>query len=102
MAGTGVKVNTGAVRSTASVIEKVNNDISKGLSDPNGSMGTLERAWTSPVASSVIGRYREISGSGNDDRYKVMDGIKFFLLQQIGEGYEQTEDVNTKLAEAFK
>ena len=97
-----IKVNTRAVGLFADNLKGVNNRIRDRLPQLNNSVKSLDNVWDGPAASAVMAKFGEIKGKYESERYKAIDNYVKFLKTQIGEGYEQTEDVNTKLAEQFK
>lgn len=97
-----IKVNTDAVISCASKIRGYNNDIRNRFSDLQSKMSALDTCWDGSAATNAMQKFNSIKSSFCDARYAVVDDYVNFLMQQIGEGYVQTEEVNTSLADQFK
>ena len=47
-------------------------------------------------------KFNELKAKFPEAQYRVIDNYVQFLLQQVGEGYVQTEKANESLADAFK
>ena len=62
----------------------------------------LDNCWDGSAATAAISKFNEIKSKFFDARYNVLDNYVNFLLQQVGEGYTQTEDTNVSLADQFK
>lgn len=97
-----LKVSTDVVVSTAEEINGLNNQIRDGFADVETAMKQLDNQWDSSVATKAMEEFNKMRYSFTDARYKVLENYTNFLLQQIGEGYTQTEDKNKSWADAFK
>lgn len=97
-----LKVNTDAVARAASNIKLCNQQIRDGFPDVQTAITRLDNAWEGSAATAAISKFNEIKSTYCDARYNVLDNYVNFLLQQIGEGYKQTEEVNVSLADQFK
>ena len=97
-----IKVNTDAVVSVAQDIRKINNDIRDLISPVESAMKALDKTWDGSAASNAISKFNALKSDYSDNRYNVIENFVNFLLQQVGEGYTQTESANTSLADAFK
>lgn len=97
-----IKVNTDAVVSAAQNIRKVNNDIHNLISSVESAMRSLDNAWDGNASTNAVNKYHSIKNAYCDNRYNVIENFVNFLLQQVGEGYDQTETTNKSLADAFK
>lgn len=97
-----VKVNTNNVVIAAANIKTINDQIRDGFSDVRKSISRLDSTWDGVVATNTISKFNEIASEFTDARYNVVDNYVSFLLQQVDEGYAQTEEVNKSLADAFK
>ena len=97
-----MKVNTDAVVTVAKNIKRINDDIRNQFSDVESAIRRLDSSWDGSAATNAIGKFNSLKGAYCDNRYKVIENFVNFLLQQVGEGYTQTESANTSLADAFK
>lgn len=97
-----IKVNTDTVDSVAQNIRNINNDIRDLISPVESAIKTLDNSWDGGASTSAISKFNSIKNTYCDNRYKVIENYVNFLLQQVGEGYVQTEAANTSLADAFK
>lgn len=98
---TNLKINTLAVRVAAHNIKRLNNEIRGGISDVKEAISRLNTGWISEAAAKTISKFYELDSRFSDARYNVVNNYVNFL-QQIGEGYGQTERTNKTLADAFK
>jgi len=97
-----VKVNTDSAVTAANKIKGYNNQIRNGFSSVQSAISSLDASWDGSAATTAISKFNEIKSKYPDSRYNVVDNFVNFLLQQVGEGYTQTENANTSLADAFK
>lgn len=97
-----LKINTEAVVTAAEHIRNINNQIRDGFSSVQEAVSRLDSSWDGSAATGAINKFNEIKMKLPDVRYNVMNNYATFLLQQVGEGYTQTETANTSLADAFK
>ena len=97
-----LRINTDAVAVAAANISKINNQIRDGFSDVQSAISKLNASWEGSAATHTISKFSELKANYCDERYKELDTFVQFLLHQIGEGYEDTENVNVSLADVFK
>lgn len=96
-----LKVNTDAVVSAAGKIRSCNNTMRNSFSNVENTITKLDSSWDGSVAVMAINKFNQIRVDFCDSRYKVMDNYVNFLLQQVGQGYEQTQNANKSLADQF-
>lgn len=97
-----IKINTEAAVTAATNIKNYNNQIRDGLTEVQTAITRLDNAWDGSAATAAIAKFNEIKSKFATNRYNVLDNYANFLLQQVGEGYTQTENVNVSLADQFK
>ena len=97
-----LKVNTDAVVATAGKIQACNNQMRDGFETVKSAISKLDNSWDGSASVKAISKFNHIGSSFCDSRYKVLDNYVNFLLQQVGQGYEQTETTNKSLADQFK
>jgi len=97
-----IKVNTDIVRTCSDNIRNINNKMRDDFADVEQAMSNLDSVWDGSAAANAISKFNAMKSSYCDARYTVLDNYVNFLLTQIGEGYESTENTNVSLAEAFK
>ncbi len=97
-----LSINTDLVVSTASSISEINNQIRADFDRAQAAVNQMDLGWDGEAATQAIGKFNEIRNNYVDARYDVISNYVNFLLQQVGQGYEQTENVNVSLADAFK
>lgn len=97
-----LKVNTDSVVATAKNIQLCNNQIRDGFSEVQSTITRLDKTWEGEASSTAIAKFNELRSDYCDARYNVLDNYVKFLLNQVGEGYTQTEDANVSLAAQFK
>lgn len=97
-----LKINTDAVVTAAGNIKLYNTQIRDGFPNIQTAITQLDNSWDGSAATSAISKFNEIKSKFFDARYNVLDNYVNFLLQQVGEGYTQTEDTNVSLANQFK
>ena len=97
-----LKINTDSAVAAATHIKTINGQIRDGFSSVKNAITQLDNAWDGSAATNSISKFNEIKSKYPDARYNVVDNFVNFLLQQVGEGYVQTEEANKSLADAFK
>ena len=97
-----LKVDVDKVVTSANSIKNLNTQIRDGFSDVETKVSSLETVWEGAAATNAISKFNGIKSGFCDARYNVVDNFVNYLLQQVGEGYTQTEAVNKSLADAFK
>ena len=97
-----LKINTDSAVTAATHIKTINGQIRDGFTSVQNAITQLDNAWDGSAATNSIGKFNEIKSKFPEARYNVVDNFVNFLLQQVGEGYVQTEETNKSLADAFK
>ena len=97
-----LKINTDSVVTAATNIKAINGQIRDGFSSVQKAITQLDNSWDGSAATNSIGKFNELKSKFPQARYNVVDNFVNFLLQQVGEGYVQTEEANKSLADAFK
>lgn len=97
-----IKVNTDLAIAAANNIKNANSQIRDGFPKVQRAINQLDNSWDGSAATNAISKFNEMQSKYVDARYKVVDNYVNFLLQQVGEGYAQTEEANISLADAFK
>lgn len=97
-----LKIDTEAVVTAAGNISQFNKQMEDGISSMQKAIARLNVTWSGKAATAAIEKFDEIKNGFFDARYNVLDNYVNFLLQQVGEGYTQTETVNKSLAAQFK
>lgn len=99
---TSIKINTDSVVNAAANIKTINGQIRDRFPDVQTAMNRLDGSWDGSAATSAMRKFNEIKNNYPSARYTVLDNYVNFLLQQVGQGYNETEEVNKSLADAFK
>ncbi len=95
-------MNTEAVVTAAGNLKSLNNQIRNDFPGLQTAITQLDSTWDGSAATTAISKFNEIKSKFLDARYNVIDNYVNFLLQQVGEGYTQTEETNKSLADQFK
>lgn len=96
-----IKVDTTSLRKTASVIEKVNNEINGCFLKSQAAIKNLENSWSGENATRTLSIFSKIKKL-EDSRYQVFDNYHKVLKNSVSEGYELTEQSNALLSDLFK
>lgn len=99
---TKLKIDTSAVVTAAGNISRFNKQMKDGIPSMQRAIDRLNSTWSGEAATAAIKKFNEIKAGFFDARYNVLDNYVNFLLNQVGEGYTQTETVNKSLAAQFK
>ena len=97
-----LKVNTDLAVRAANTIKLNNSQMRDNFQNVQTAISQLNNSWDGSAANAAIGKFNEIKTKFMDARYAVLDNYVNFLLQQVGEGYTQTENANVSLADQFK
>ena len=97
-----IRIDTDAVVTVAGNIKLYKTQIRENFSNVQSAVTQLDNCWEGSAATSAIRKFNEIKSKYPEVRYNVLDNYVNFLLQQVGEGYTQTENTNVSLADLFK
>jgi len=97
-----ISINTETVKTSAARLKKINKSIKSELKSVNSKVDGLNESWNSPASTKIINKYKKDIKAFSNARYNVMNDFINFLLEQVGLGYEQTEQDNKSLANLFK
>lgn len=97
-----LKINTDTAVTAAGNIKLYNTQMRDNFPNVQTAITQLDNCWDGSAATVAISKFNEIKSKFFDARYNVLDNYVNFLLQQVGEGYTQTEDTNVSLADQFK
>ena len=95
-------VNTDQIVATATELNTLNTQIKDGFDSVEKAINTLKKTWEGPAANNALTRFKASIPAGLEARYTALNNYSTFLLSSVGEGYVQTETVNTSLADLFK
>lgn len=102
MAITGLTLDTEQVLAIASQIENDNRQLQQLLNDSKSSVDSLSSYWTGKASDETRSSYETFANKFFQTYYDVLDQYVKFLRNNVSAQYEQTEQVNTSLADAFK
>lgn len=97
-----IKIITDLIISTAEEIAVINKSIKEDFEDVKRAMGKLDSSWDGKAATEAMQCFNSINAQFGETRYNIMDNYVNFLRQYVAPSYENAENVNVKLAEAFK
>lgn len=97
-----LRINTEAVITVANNLKMYNAQMKDEIHNAVTAINKLDKSWDGEAASAAINKFNEIKSKYSETRYDVLDNFVRFLLQEIGEGYTQTEEANKSLASQFK
>ncbi|MBQ4260143.1 MAG: WXG100 family type VII secretion target [Lachnospiraceae bacterium] len=97
-----IKIDTGKVRMAADEISKLNRNISEDFSPLQRVVNSLSQTWTGRASEIATNKFRSIRNTYYDNRYYVIDDMVNFMHNQIGGGYENTENQIVNVAEKFR
>lgn len=95
-------LDTEQVRSIAAQIENDNNSLKEKLEQTKSTINALSQTWTGTASEETRSSYEGFANKFFQQYYDVLDQYVKFLRTNVAEQYEQTEQVNTKLSDAFK
>lgn len=102
MAMTGITLDTEQVLSIASQMENDNKQLQQLLNDSKASVDSLSSYWAGKASDETRSSYESFANKFFQTYYDILDQYVKFLRNNVSAQYEQTEQVNTHLADAFK
>lgn len=102
MATTQIIVDSEQVLSIASQLENDNRALKELLEDSKAKIDHLSSVWTGQASDETRAAYESFAGKFFQQYYDILDQYVKFLRRNVAEQYTETEQINTKLADAFK
>lgn len=102
MATSGITLDTEQVLAIATQIESDNRQLQQLLTDSKATVDNLLSYWTGRAAEETRASYDAFAGKFFQTYYDILNQYVKFLRTNVSEQYEETEQVNTQLADAFK
>ena len=102
MATTQITIDSEQVLSIASSIENDNKQLQELLNDSKTAVDSLSSYWTGKASDETRSSYDSFASKYFQTYHDVLDQYVKFLRTNVAEQYQQTETVNTQLADAFK
>lgn len=99
---TRMTLNTDQVLTIASQIESDNQQLQQLLNDSKTTLDSLSANWTGTAAEQTRASYDTFAGKCFQTYFDVLEQYVKFLRNNVAEQYTQTENINTRLADAFK
>ena len=102
MAITQITLDSDQVLAIASQIESDNQQLQQLLNDSKASVDSLSSYWTGKASDETRSSYETFANKFFQTYYDVLNQYVKFLRNNVATQYEQTEQINTQLADAFK
>ena len=102
MAMTQITLDSEQVLGIATQIESDNQTLQELLNDSKAAVDSLSSYWTGRAADETRAAYDTFASKFFQTYYDVLDQYVKFLRTNVASQYEQTEQINTQLADAFK
>jgi len=99
---TRIIVDSDQVLGIASQIESDNQQLQQLLVDSKAAVDNLSATWTGTAAEGTRAAYDVFAGKFFQTYFDILNQYVKFLRNNVSMQYEQTEQVNTQLADAFK
>jgi len=99
---TQITIDSEQVLGIASQIENDNQQLQQLLDDSKAAVDSLSSYWTGNAADETRASYDSFAGKFFQTYFDVLNQYVKFLRNNVAAQYEQTEQVNTQLADAFK
>lgn len=97
-----IQIKTASVRETAKAISEENKVLLNSYNDIDSTVTFLKHNWTGNASDVCCEMAKHIKDKFKTARYDVVEDFVRFMLVQVGEGYERTEQTLTTAADAFK
>lgn len=102
MATSQITLDSEQVLGIATQIETDNRQLQQLLLDSKATIENLSSIWTGRAAEETRASYDAFANKFFQSYYDILEQYVKFLRTNVSEQYEQTEQVNTQLADAFK
>ena len=102
MAGDSIRVSTDQVAQIANDLENLNKKLREELETSKQTIDNLSNIWQGEAAQETISSYDAFSAKFFQKYEDVIQQYVQFLRKNVDLGYNETENANVKLAEAFK
>lgn len=99
---TQITIDSEQVLSIASQIESDNQTLQQLLNESKASVDALSSYWSGRASDETRASYEAFAGNFFQKYFDVLNQYVKFLRNNVAMQYEQTEQVNTQLADAFK
>ena len=99
---TQITIDSEQVLGIASQIESDNQQLQQLLNDSKANVDSLSSYWTGKAADDTRSSYDTFASKFFQTYYDVLNQYVKFLRTNVAAQYEQTEQVNIQLADAFK
>ena len=99
---TQMTIDSEQVLAIASQIESDNQQLQELLNDSKSTVDGLSAYWTGKAADETRASYDSFAGKFFQTYFDVLEQYVKFLRNNVASQYEQIEQVNTQLADAFK
>ena len=97
-----ITIDSEQVLGIASQIESDNQQLQQLLEESKAAVDSLSSYWTGTASESTRASYEIFAGKFFQTYYDILNQYVKFLRTNVAAQYEQTEQVNTKLSDAFK
>lgn len=99
---TQITIDSEQVLGIASQMESDNQQLQQLLNDSKAAVDSLASYWNGKAADETRMSYESFANKFFQTYYDVLNQYVKFLRSNVAAQYEQTEQVNTQLADAFK
>jgi WXG100 family type VII secretion target len=97
-----ITLDSEQVLAISSQIESDNQQLQELLNDSKASVDSLSSYWTGRASDETRASYEGFANKYFQTYYDVLNQYVKFLRTNVAAQYEQTEQVNTQLSDAFK
>ena len=97
-----ITIDSEQVLGIATQIENDNQQLQQMLNDSKAAVDSLSSYWNGSAAEETRASYDSFAGKFFQSYFDVLNQYVKFLRTNVAAQYEQTEQVNTQLADAFK
>jgi len=99
---TQITIDSEQVLGIATQIENDNQQLQQLLNESKATVDSLSSFWTGKASDDTRASYDSFAGKFFQTYYDVLNQYVKFLRANVAAQYEQTEQVNIQLADAFK
>jgi len=99
---TGITIDANEVLAIAQRIESDNQQLRDLLDSSKSTLNNLSNIWQGGAAQATLDSYNGFASQFFQQYQEMLQSYVTFLRRNVADGYTQTEQANTQLADAFK
>lgn len=92
-----IKIDTGAIESTAAEITRINQQLAQVLDDSRATVLSMNSVWSGQAADAAINAFISFESKYKTQYSQMLKQYSDFLTNTAASGYQKTESLGTRL-----